>query len=595
MKNLRFIMHYASPQAKRAILILLDVVIYTTFLLATPLILSTMVDNIIQGLPIENEIISSIIEALGGVEYLRDNLWIGGVLVLASYALVAFGIHRRAMNCGILSETFSQNMRNAMYDHMQKLPFSYHKIKDSGDLIQRSTSDIDTIRRFLSGQISELAYSILIITLSASIMLTRSIKLTLFAVCLTPLTFIVTGIFYKVSRKRFQDCDEAESRMLAVLQENLNGTRVVKAFNQEIKEIEKFEAVNEEFRYKLETMIHALAIYWNVSDFIGTTQIFIIIMAGIHFAMQGEITAGTFSIFISYGSMIVWPIRQLGRIISDMGKISVAISRLEEVLHEEMEDLETGIKPEIKGEIVFEHVDFAYEDSTVATLHDISLHIKPNTKVAIMGPTGSGKSSLVMLMNGIYDYQKGSIKIDGHELRDINKSWLRKHVQIVLQEPFLYSKTIYENIRLASNADSEDVRKVARSASIDHVIQEFDKGYDTEVGEKGVTLSGGQKQRVAIARTLMLKSPVVVFDDSLSALDSKTDASIQKSLNELDYPVTTIMITHRINSARSADQIIVLEDGKIAQCGTHDELVRQEGLYRRIYEIQQEGGEKYVR
>lgn len=592
MKNLKFILRYAQPEGKRVLAILIDVVLYTTFLLTTPLILSTMMDNIINELPIDNTLIAQGVELLGGREFLRENLWIGGALVLLSYSLVAFGIHRRAMNCGILSETFSQNLRNKMYDHMQKLPFSYHKMKDSGDLIQRSTSDIDTIRRFLSGQISELCYSILIISLSAMVMLSRSVKLTIIGLCLTPLTFLVTSIFYRVSKALFKECDESESRMLAVLQENLNGTRVVKAFNQEINEINKFENVNEDFRDKLEKVIHALAIYWNVSDFIGTTQIFILIMAGIHFAMKGEITVGTFSIFISYESMIVWPIRQLGRIISDMGKISVAIHRLQEVLDEKMEDLESGIKPDIKGEIIFDHVDFAYEDSSVATLHDISLHIKPHSKVAIMGPTGSGKSSLVLLMNGIYDYQKGSIKIDGHELRDINKAWLRKHVQIVLQEPFLYSKTIYDNIRLAASADTEEVRNVAKTASIDHVIQEFDKGYDTEVGEKGVTLSGGQKQRVAIARTLMLKSPVVVFDDSLSALDSKTDASIQKSLNELDYPVTTIMITHRINSARSADQIIVLEDGRIAQCGTHDELVQQEGLYRRIYEIQQEGGEE---
>ena len=307
----------------------------------------------------------------------------------------------------------------------------------------------------------------------------------------------------------------------------------------------------------------------------------------------GEITVGTFSVFISYESMIIWPIRQLGRIISDMGKISVSIGRIQEVLNEECEDLESGIKPEIIGDIEFSHVNFAYADATVATLHDISFRIKAHTKVAIMGPTGSGKSSLIHLLNRIYDYDSGSITIDGIDIRDINKSWLRKNVQIVLQEPFLYSKTIKDNIGVAVTSSFEEIRSVAKTASIDHVIQEFDQGYDTEVGEKGVTLSGGQKQRVAIARTLILKSPIVVFDDSLSALDSKTDAAIQKALNELDYPVTTLMITHRINSAKSADQIIVLDEGRVVQQGTHDELIHQEGIYKRIYEIQNEGGDSF--
>ena len=317
------------------------------------------------------------------------------------------------------------------------------------------------------------------------------------------------------------------------------------------------------------------------------------VLAGIFMAMNGEITVGTFSVFISYESMIIWPIRQLGRIISDMGKISVSIGRIQEVLNEECEDLESGIKPEIIGDIEFSHVNFAYADATVATLHDISFRIKAHTKVAIMGPTGSGKSSLIHLLNRIYDYDSGSITIDGIDIRDINKSWLRKNVQIVLQEPFLYSKTIKDNIGVAVTSSFEEIRNVAKTASIDHVIQEFDQGYDTEVGEKGVTLSGGQKQRVAIARTLILKSPIVVFDDSLSALDSKTDAAIQKALNELDYPVTTLMITHRINSAKSADQIIVLDEGRVVQQGTHDELIHQEGIYKRIYEIQNEGGDSF--
>lgn len=591
MKDLKFIIKYSKPYPYKVFSILIDVIIYVSGLLVAPLILSYMIDNIIQGIPLQEGIVLNIVNLLGGVEYLRNHLWIGGILVIVAYALVGFGIHRRARNCGILAETFSENLRNDLYDHIQKLPFSYHKMKDSGDLLQRSTSDIDTIRRFLSGQISELLYSIMIIGLSASVLFSRNMKLALIALCLTPITFIATAIFYKVSKKTFLECDESEARMMAVIQENLNGTRVVKAFNQELHEIDKFETANEEFRTLLYKVIHVLAVYWFASDLIGTIQIFIMVLAGIFMSLSGEITVGTFSVFIAYESMIIWPIRQLGRIISDMGKISVSIGRIQEVLDEECEDLKSGIQPEIKGEIVFSHVSFAYEDATVATLHDINLHIQPYTKVAIMGPTGSGKSSLIHLLNRIYDYDQGEITIDGVNIREINKSWLRKNVQIVLQEPFLYSKTIKDNIGVATSSSFEEIRDVAKTASIDHVIRQFDQGYETEVGEKGVTLSGGQKQRVAIARTLMLKSPIIVFDDSLSALDSKTDAAIQASLNELDYPVTTLMITHRVNSAKNADQIIVLDEGRIVQCGTHDELIAQEGIYRRIYEIQNEGGD----
>lgn len=593
MKDLKFIIQYSKPYSYKVFAILIDMMIYVSGLLIAPLILSYMIDYVINGLPFEEGIVKNLVEAIGGVDFLRNNLWIGGLLVIIAYILVGIGIHRRALNCGKLSETFSENVRNTLYDHMQKLPFSYHKMKDSGDLLQRSTSDIDTIRRFLAGQISELLYSFLIITFSAFVLFSRNVKLSIIALCLTPLTFLATAIFYKVSKKVFLECDESEAKMMAVIQENLNGTRVVKAFNQEIHEIEKFEEANDDFRKKLYDMIHVLAIYWFSSDLIGTLQIFIMVISGIVMAMNNEITIGTFSVFISYQSMIIWPIRQLGRIIADMGKISVSISRIQEVLNEECEDLVSGCKPDIVGNIEFNHVDFMYADSSLATLHDINISIKAHSKVAIMGPTGSGKSSLIHLLNRIYEPTSGEITLDGINIRNINKSYLRKNVQIVLQEPFLYSKTIKDNIGLATSADLDEIRKVAKSASIDHVIQQFDLGYETEVGEKGVTLSGGQKQRVAIARTLMLKSPIVVFDDSLSALDSKTDAMIQKALNELDYPVTTLMITHRINTARNADQIIVLDKGRVVQCGKHDELIHQEGIYKRIYEIQSEGGDSF--
>ena len=256
--------------------------------------------------------------------------------------------------------------------------------------------------------------------------------------------------------------------------------------------------------------------------------------------------------------------------------------------------MERGLRPKISGNIRFDHVSFRYEDGSEHTLHDLSFELHEGERIAIMGPTGSGKSSLVHLLSGIYDYDEGSITINGVELRDIAKSWLRRHVQIVLQEPFLFSKTIYENIHLADHHSmKEDVVEAARMSCIHNDIEEFDQGYETMVGEKGVTLSGGQKQRVAIARSLLARSPIIVFDDSLSALDMKTDAMIQEALQDIAYPMTMLMITHRVASAQNADRILVLEHGRLVQAGTHEELIAQKGLYKRIYDIQKEGGEAY--
>ena len=334
-------------------------------------------------------------------------------------------------------------------------------------------------------------------------------------------------------------------------------------------------------------MCRNLAIYWGGSDFICLTQILVVILFGVVEALSGNLSIGNFFVFVSYEGMILWPMRNFGRILSDMGKMTVSIGRIQEILHTPIEDVESGVAPSLRGDIVFDHVSFQYDDGDTLVLDDVSFTVKEGQTIAIMGPTGSGKSSLMYLLTRLYETTSGDIIINGVSIKDIQKQYLRKNVGIVLQEPFLFSRSIFENIKIAKkDASEQDVHQAARIASVHDVILEFEKGYETLVGEKGVTLSGGQKQRVAIARTVLSDSPIIIFDDSLSAVDTETDAAIREALQNLSGQMTTFMITQRVASAQNADMIIVLEDKKISQQGTHDELLQQEGLYKRIYEIQ---------
>lgn len=592
MKQIRFIWGFATKCKKAFFYIFFDVMFYALFMLMGPLIISFMVDNIIANVPFEPGILRDLSNLVGGIGWLHKNMWFSCGLMVLVYVCTAFAIHKRSLHVGKVSEHIARSIRDELYNHLQTLPYSYHKMKDSGDLIQRSTSDIETIRRFIASQLSEMMFTIINVTFASMILFALHVPLAILSICLLPFILLASFLFFAKVKKIFLQCDEAESKMTTVLQENLSAMRVVKAFHQEQVEILKFEEHNEEYRKKYYELMHALSIFWSTTDFLGQVQILVMVGFGVLMALQGDLTLGTFIVFLMYESTIVWPMRQLGRILADMGKVSVAITRIKEVLDEPCEDLTSGKTPTITGQITFDHVSFHYTDDETPILQDISFTIPAHQRVAIMGHTGSGKSSLVHLLSGIYDYQEGNITLDGVELKDISKSWLRKHVQIVLQEPFLFSKTIYDNIALSNRmAEKSAIEDMARLASIHKDINAFSFGYETMVGEKGVTLSGGQKQRVAIARTLLTKSPILVFDDSLSALDSKTDSAIQDALQQVSDPMTMITITHRVNSAMRADLILVLDKGRLVQQGSHEQLIVQEGIYRRIFELQNAGGE----
>lgn len=595
MKQLKFIWGYLKGNRIKMITMMVVVLIYVTLNLISPLLFSFLIDNVINGDVITNDFIKLFSDLLGGVEHIKNNLWIGAAVVIAINIFVCLAIFFRGKWNGQIAETVSMNIRNHLYSHLQLLPYSYHIKAKTGDLIQRCTSDVDTIRRFLAGQISEMVYSIATACIAVVILFSIYPPMAILAVISMPILFAFGFVFFRNMQKAFLASDEAEGHLSTMIQESLSGVRVIKAFNREEYEIDRFEKKNKIFKDLTYKVIRLLGVYWGTSDFICLTQILVIVIAGIFAANAGVISVGSFFVFISYEGMILWPVRNLGRILADMGKMSVSINRISEILDSPLEDVDTGITCEISGNIEFNHVYFKYDDGEVDVLKDVSFKINHGETIALIGPTGSGKSSLVHLLTRLYDYQSGSILIDGVELNTIQRKFLRKKIGIVLQEPFLFSKSIYENIHLANPAaDKKDIYKAAQIASVHDVIEEFEYGYETLVGEKGVTLSGGQKQRIAIARTIVNNAPILIFDDSLSAVDTQTDAQIRDGLQKLSKGVTTLIITQRISSAQNADQILVLEKGTITQSGKHEQLINEEGLYKRIYEIQSamiQGGE----
>jgi len=551
----------------------------------TPILLAETIDTLLGGEPSQYP---QVIAWLGGREHLIANLWIMGVLLVALNLINGLFTYLKGRWTATAGENVARHLRDSLYTHLQYLPFSYHAHAQTGDLIQRCTSDVETVRRFLSVQLIEVVNTLLMIFISVTILWNRHITLTLYTVMLMPILFSAAFIFFGRVTKSFREMDESEGKMSAVLQENLTGMRVVRAFGKEQYEVEKFDAASKDFRKKTYKVLKLLNIYWAGSDAVSITQSMITLLACTFFAVRGEITVGTLLIFTSYVSMLTFPIRQLGRILSDAGKSTVALDRIQGILHETAEEPEKdAVTPDLKGDIVFDHVSFGYEDDHREVLHDLSFTIKGGKTVAILGGTGSGKSTLVMLLQRLFAPTGGAITIGGVPIEKIDRKHLRSHVGLVLQEPFLYSKTIRDNVGIVSrNYEMKQVEAAARTACAQGFIEKSDKGYDTVVGERGVTLSGGQKQRMAIARTLMKDNHILIFDDSLSAVDTQTDAQIRAALKERQQGVTTLIISHRISTLMEADWILVLDKGRLADQGTHKDLISRPGLYQQINGIQ---------
>ncbi len=555
----------------------------------TPLLLSEIVDSILGSEPFTMpDFLMNPINALGGRDFLRQNLWIPALALILMNIVNGVFTFIKGRSSAIASENIARKLRNDLYRHLQHLPFAYHVKAQAGELIQRCTSDVDTIRRFLAVQVMEVVNTVLMVVIAMSILLPRSVPITLYSLILVPPLFCFATWFFKMVHKSFEVADEADGVLNAVLQENLSGVRVVRAFGQQEREVEKFDRVNNDLRKKNLRLNELLAIYWGGGDAISMTQTLLTLVVCIIYACNGWITVGTLIVFTSTLGMLLFPIRQLGRTLSDAGKAMVSMKRVQAILHEEAEpDEPNALKPDLHGDIVFDHVSFAYPDDNVPVLRDVSFTIPAGKTAAVLGGTGSVKSTMMYLLQRLYTPTSGKITIGGVDIQQIDRKYLRAHVGLILQEPFLYSKSIRENVGItAPEQEAERIEHAADIASASGFIAKADKGWETVVGERGVTLSGGQKQRIAIARTLLKDNNILIFDDSLSAVDTETDAQIRAALRHEQKDVTTLIISHRVTTLSQADLILVLENGQITQQGTHAELCSQPGLYQRINSIQ---------
>ncbi|MAT40956.1 MAG: ABC transporter [Anaerolineaceae bacterium] len=488
------------------------------------------------------------------------------------------------------AEGSTKRLRDYLYDHIQHLTYSYHDKMQTGELIQRATSDVDALRRFFADQAIGVGRIIILFLINFVMILTINVKLAFISIVVVPIVVLISIWFFKRVSKAYEDYQEQDAVVSTILQENLSGVRVVKAFARQDYETNKFEKDNWKKFVLGKKLLLMHSLFWPISDIICGAQMLTGFLVGATFAINGEITVGTYLAYAGMIIWIIWPMRNLGRLIVQMSTGLVSFGRVLEIIKQVREPLDEGNvngNTALKGAITFKNVGFKYEDGQ-NVLEEINFDAKPGQVIALLGSTGSGKTSLVNLLPRFYDYSAGNILLDGIELTEYPRRFLRENIGIVEQEPFLFSRTIAENITYGVNSkvSQEDIEEAARMAAVHDVITTFPKGYKTLVGEKGVTLSGGQKQRVAIARTLLKNPKILIMDDSTSAVDTETEAEIRSALNRLMENRTTFIIAHRIQSIVNADQIIVMDKGRIVQHGKHDELMQQPGIYRKIYDIQ---------
>jgi ATP-binding cassette, subfamily B, bacterial len=562
----------------------------TLFTFASPLVIRETIDSIIGDKLVSGwSILQSFTQFVGASTITQQTIWACAlILVILSFFRGVF-TYLNGRWSAKASESIARNMRDELYLHLQSVPVKFYSEWKIGDLIQRCTSDVETVRKFLSIQVVQVGKSLLMLAIIIPILVSLNAKMALVSMVTIPLILTFAVLFFLKIKSVFQVADESEGFMSAVLQENLTGIRVVRAFARQDFEMDKFDERNTAYRDNVYRLIKILGTYWGLSDLLIYSQTGLVLVVGTYWTIDGQLTLGTLVAFVSYVEFLLWPIRQTGRTLTDLGKAFVSLDRIRKILNESLEDM-SGWSDEttkISGNIEFKNTGFRYDENT-PVLENISFKINPGDTVVIVGPTGSGKSTLANLLPRLWNYTDGSVLIDGRELNTIGRKYIRQQIGIVLQEPFLYSKSLIDNIRLGkiTNPGESEIFEASRIAAIHEEIETFEKGYETLVGERGVTLSGGQKQRIAIARAIIQDPPILIFDDSLSALDTETETRIREALISRKGKRTTIVIAHRLTTAVNADMVIVLENGQVSQSGKHEQLIRMDGLYKRLWTMQ---------
>lgn len=492
------------------------------------------------------------------------------------------------------TENITRDVRQRLYDHIQRLSFHYHDNTQVGELIQRSTSDVEAVNRFFGDLIPgflQIVFKFVIYFTSIALI---SVKLALASSAVVPLIAFVSIFFFNRIYKAYDVHQACEADVSSAVQENLHGIRVVRAFSQQKRECEIFDEKNNKQRKAGLSTVFWHASYWPVAHILCGTQFSVAMFFAGYMALRGELSVGTMvaSTFLFNG--LIWPLQEMGRMITEISHSFVSFNRIDEVLRENTESaLDSGEsdRQPLTGEVEFRNLCFSYRDNA-AVLSDVSFHCKPGETIALLGETGSGKSTIVNLLPRFYDFDSGELLLDGRPVQSYNRSFLRRNIGIVEQKPFLFTMSIRENIEYGCDREVslDEVIEAAKAAAVHDNIMGFPEQYDTIVGEKGISLSGGQKQRIAIARTILKNPHILILDDSTSAVDSETEQSIHSALERLLEGRTTFIIAHRIETLRKADKILVLKKGSIVQSGNHEQLIEQPGFYRTIYEIQTQIG-----
>lgn len=531
-------------------------------------------------------------DILGGSEFVRTHLWVAGAVIAAAAALAAVLSVVRGRMTARASQRSARRLRERVHSHLIRLPVAYFDKAESGDLLQRCTSDVETVQNLLSNQITEMGRSVLLVLLAVPLMLAIDGGMALVSLVLVVPIVLFAVLYFRVVTKRFRVKDEAEGRLTARAQENITGIRVVRAFGRQRFERDEFRKRNQEHRDADVALFDAFARFWSLSDVTCLMQLLLVLIVGLWRVAHGTLGAGEYFFFLFATNMYIWPIRMLGRMLADMGKAVVALERLHEVLDTRAEDArETEPLPTERlpdGALQFHDVSFAY-GSGATVLNGVSFTVGAHETVALMGPSGSGKSTITSLLQRFYEPTSGQITKGGTPLSTLDRRLVRARTASVLQPPFIYSRSVRDNVRLArADLSHEGVVSAAEDAAIHASVERFQQGYDTVIGERGITLSGGQRQRLAIARALVRDADLMILDDALSAVDAETEREILDAMRERRGRLPTLVIAHRLSTLAEADRIVVLEHGRVSDQGTHAELVARPGLYRRLWEIQAE-------